>query len=196
MPTALQAVADFMRYEGHPYVWGGWDCSGALNHVIGQDLGLAIPGYKRGAYSGPPPHGPVVSDWLAWDGAVTVAGPPKPGDLVIYGPDTHIGMAVSSTRYLSALDPTLGTQVSPISSGPGTPTYRRVKAFGVGGVIPAMPKHARAPAAGSVVLRLLVLGAAVAGAGLAVVAGVALLSSAAGGAAGAGLLARRRTTAD
>jgi hypothetical protein len=195
MPTAGQAVADFMRYEGHPYVWGGWDCSGAINHVIGQDLGLAIPGYKARTYTGPPPHGPVVSDWLATDLCVTVPGPPKPGDLVIYGPDTHIGMAVSATRYLSALDPTLGTQISPISTGPGAPTYRRVKAFGLGGVIPAMPKHARAPAAGSVVLRLLLLGGVAVGAVGAVVVGVAVLTSG-GGAAGAGLLARRRTSAD
>ena len=203
MPTAAQAVAAFHRYIGHPYVWGGWDCSGAVNHVIGQVLGLPIPGTsgpgssQRG-YTGPPPHGPVVSDWLNWDGCVTVPGPPKPGDLEIYGPDVHIGMATSATQYLSALDPTLGTQVTPITSGPtGNPTYRRVKALGLGGVLPITPVHHRAGAASSALVRLLLLGGVAAGAVLAVAAGVALVTSG-GAAAGAGYLAsrRRRTSAD
>lgn len=196
MPTVGQAVAAAMAHQGHPYVWGGWDCSGFINHVLGQQLGLAIPGYKAGQYAGPPPHGPVVSDWLTTDLCVTVPAP-KPGDLCIWGPDSHIGMYVGGGDFISALNPSKGTLKLHLtqSDAPGVLSFRRVKALGLSGIIPAMPRAQRAGAAGSVALRLLLLGGAGAGAVLAVAAGVALLSTGAG-AAGAGLLARRRTRAD
>jgi hypothetical protein len=108
----------------------------------------------------------------------------------------HIGMAVSGTRFISAADPSLGTIVAPISSGPTpNPVYRRVKALGKGGTVPATPAGARGSSASAVALRLLLLAGVTVGAGLAVFAGVAVLTSG-GGVVGAGLLARRRTTAD
>lgn len=121
-----QISADAQRYIGHPYVWGSWDCSGMVSHVLSADLGLAIPGYQPGDFRGPPPHGPVVSDYIAWGGARNV-GIPAPGDLVCFGPDVHIGIAVSASRMVSALNPQLGTQITDISStASGQIIYRRV----------------------------------------------------------------------
>lgn len=144
--TGDQIAADAVRYVGRPYVWGGWDCSGMVSHVLSADLGLAIPGYAAGQFTGPPPHGPVVSDYIAWAGARTVTGPPAPGDLVCFGPDVHIGIALSGTRMVSALNPSLGTQESAIgSTAPGQVIYRRVTGTTPGG----RQGRARAAAAAS-----------------------------------------------
>ena len=133
-----QIAADAQRYIGHPYVWGGWDCSGMVSHVLSADLGLALPGYRAGLFQGPPPHGPVVSVYIAWSGARNV-GIPAPGDLVCFGPDVHIGIAISASRMVSALNPQLGTQESDIgSTATGQIIYRRVT-----GTVPG--RGARAP---------------------------------------------------
>lgn len=125
--TGDEIAATAQSHIGHPYVWGGWDCSGMVSHVLSAQLGLAIPGYGPGQFQGPPPHGPVVSDYIAWRGARTIPGPPEPGDLVCFGPDVHIGIAISATRMVSALNPKLGTQDTPISStASGQVIYRRV----------------------------------------------------------------------
>jgi cell wall-associated NlpC family hydrolase len=191
MPTAQQAVADAMRYTGHPYVWGAWDCSGFMNHVFGQDLSMAIPGYQAGTYTGPPPHGPVVSDWIAWDGAVTIPGPPQPGDLVCFGPDVHIGMATSSDQFISALNPALGTQVIPIAgAAPGQLIYRQVSALGQGGTL-ALSTTADV---GGVLTRVLLAVGLAAGVMLGLAAAVGVVAAVGPETALAWVLARRRRT--
>src|SRR5438477_2773048 len=103
--TSLAVIADALRYKGHPYVYGAWDCSGFVNHVLGQDLGLAIPGQAAGTYAGPPPHGPVVTDYAQWAGAQAVSTP-QPGDLVLWpgaGTNGHMGFVAGPDRMISAL---------------------------------------------------------------------------------------------
>src|SRR5579871_184646 len=59
-PMGQQIATDALAYNGAGYVWGGapangigqWDCSSFANWVIGHDVGLAIPGYAPGTYTG------------------------------------------------------------------------------------------------------------------------------------------------
>ena len=102
-------ASDALMYVGSPYVWGGaagtvkgkdagTDCSGFVNMVLGRDLGMAVPGYGAGQYTGAE-HGGTVADYIAWGGATTLGKGESPtaGDLVCYGPDVHIGIATSAT---------------------------------------------------------------------------------------------------
>lgn len=178
VPPAQTVVAAALKYIGHPYVWGAWDCSGFVNHVFGVDLRLPIPGYGAGQYTGPPPHGPVVADWASFGGAQTVANP-QPGDLVIwYWPGApsggHIGIYLGPNRMISALNSQLGTIESGITgNGPSAnpSMYRRVTGAAGGtapGGGPPGPGQQAAAAVGKVpVPVLLVLG----GLGLLLLAG-------------------------
>lgn len=122
-----------LTYRGDPYVWGGanfpkgGDCSGLVNDVVGRDLGMAIPGYPTGKFTG---HGPVTSQWFAWNGAATVAIPDmQAGDLVCW--ITHMGIAISGGQMISALNPSLGVMVTTVAGAapPGEPMrIRRLKA--------------------------------------------------------------------
>lgn len=120
-------IADAARsHQGAPYVWGAggptaYDCSGLVNQTLGRDLGLPIPGHPSGSYTG---HGPVSGQYYVWSGAVTVSGPPRPGDLVCY--IGHIGIAVSETHMCHA--PKVGdvVKISRIWSSPGR-IFRRVR---------------------------------------------------------------------
>jgi cell wall-associated NlpC family hydrolase len=140
--TGDQIAADALRYRGHPYVYGAWDCSGFVNHVLGQDLGMALPGGVR-RFRGPPPHGPVVADYAGWAGAVTV-GSPQRGDLAVWpgeGPDGHIGIVLAPNQMISALDPAYGTAVTAIAGfGPSgvQVEYRRVLGVAAGGAVSAV----------------------------------------------------------
>lgn len=195
--TGDEIAAAAVAHIGHPYVWGGWDCSGMVSHVLSVDLGLAVPGYAAGQYQGPPPHGPVVSDYIAWRGARTIAGPPAPGDLVCFGPDVHIGVAVSAARMVSALNPALGTQETPIAStASGQLIYRRVT-----GTIPGGPAGRRAvrssassSQASAVVGRLLLVLGLAAAAAVVVVGAAALAVGAVSSAIVAGGRSKRPVT--
>lgn len=142
---AAALVAEALKFRGNPYVWGGarpdpgWDCSGFINWLLGRALGITLPGGIRG-FDGSV-HGPVVADYAAWTGAVTVTTP-VPGDLVIWWwPGVpfggHIGLYVGGGRMISALDPSDGTIVTPVGgagpSGQG-PQYRRILALAHGSV--------------------------------------------------------------
>src|SRR5690348_3929193 len=156
MPRARQVsgdqiAADALRYRGHPYSLGGWDCSSFVNHVLGNDLGLTLPG---GRYRGPPPHGPVVDDYASWGGAVTVGAPAR-GDLAVWpgaGAGGHMGIVLGPDQMISALDPAMGTAVTAIH-GFGPPgvqvEYRRVTAAAPGGPgLGSAPGAGGGPAAG------------------------------------------------
>lgn len=121
--TSSNIAQDAQRYIGSGYVWGGapgsgsghWDCSSFANAVIGRDLGLAIPGYKAGAYHGQS-HGPTTVVWLVWTGAFTIKKQDiAPGDLCVW--QTHMGIAVGNGRMVSAQDQQLGTRETTISGG-------------------------------------------------------------------------------
>ena len=129
------------------------DCSSFVSMILGYHLRLALPGGKWGDPGFPPnSHGPVVSDYIAWSGAVDV-GTPQAGDLVCYGPNEHIGFAIDATMFISALNPSLGCRIEPILGGASGPvTYRRIT--GVAGVGLPGPVGAVAGGGGSVVAPL------------------------------------------
>jgi hypothetical protein len=176
----LNVGAEFMKYRGKvPYVFGGasprgWDCSGAFNYILGHDLGMTLPGGIKnftGSW-----HGPVVVQYATWSGAVTVKGPPQPNDMCIWvgvGAAGHMGLAISATHMISALDPQYGTAVTPIAGfgPPGAPLiYRRIKGVGSDGSVPAA---AQGQAAGNVAADLL-LGAGVGLASVGLLVGILL----------------------
>jgi peptidoglycan DL-endopeptidase CwlO len=128
-------VSDAMSYVGGPYVWGasgppgsGNDCSGLVNHVLGADLHMGIPGHSDGQYSG---HGPVTGQYYIWSGATTVpAAQMEPGDLCCW--PTHIGIATGDGQMISALNPSAGVVVTTVQGGApiGEPLLvRRLKAL-------------------------------------------------------------------
>jgi cell wall-associated NlpC family hydrolase len=127
--TDSQIANEALKYIGHPYKWGGyyydpagWDCSSCVSWALSQ-CGINPPG---GPYDGHS-HGPVVSQYYLWSAAADVQHDAvEPGDLIIFPPDTHIGIATSATEFLSAETPASGTAVAPIAEGPGPWIARRV----------------------------------------------------------------------
>lgn len=118
--TGQQIATDALAYQGAGYSLGGapangigdWDCSSFANWVIGHDLGLAIPLYSAGDYTGQS-HGPTTLMWLAWTGCVNVSrSEVGAGDLCVW--QTHMGIAISDSRMISAQNASNGTQVSGI----------------------------------------------------------------------------------
>jgi len=138
--TGAAIAQDALQYKGAGYVWAGapaqgighWDCSSFVNWVCGHDLGLAIPEFPAGTYDGSS-HGPSSFTWAAWTGCVTVgndAAQAQAGDLCIWmNAVGHIGIAIGGGQMISALDPSDGTQVTPISgTASGVFLVRRIKA--------------------------------------------------------------------
>jgi peptidoglycan DL-endopeptidase CwlO len=129
---------DALQYKGAGYVWGGspakgvgnWDCSSFSNWVIGHDMRLAIPLYAAGSYTGSS-HGAPTGVWLVWTGAFTInRKDAAPGDVCVW--QTHMGICIDNGQHMiSALNPSLGTQVTTIDGGaPGGELLfmRRLKA--------------------------------------------------------------------
>lgn len=122
-------VSAARRYLGVPYGWAqasskATDCSGLVN-MAARDAGFPIPGSPSGAFSG---HGPDVAAWYTWSGLITIpAAQASSGDLVIWGPNAHIGIVVSQGRMIDA--PTFGevVQEQSIWNTPA-PIYRRYAA--------------------------------------------------------------------
>lgn len=123
---------DALRYQGAGYIWGGapaagpghWDCSSFANWVIGHDERRPIPGFRAGTYTGSV-HGPTTVSWAAWNGAQTIPrGQARAGDLCIW-PLFHMGIAISGTQMISALNPSLGTAVTGIDRTAGGPLLIR-----------------------------------------------------------------------
>lgn len=112
-----------LYYLGGPYIWGGvepppqWggngkgmDCYGLLTRTL-RDLGYQI--YPGNAHPG-------YLEYLAWNGATKVPGPPLPGDLILW--PSHSGIAVSSTEMVSAENSRAGIRVDTFANGgPGVP---------------------------------------------------------------------------
>jgi hypothetical protein len=144
-------AADAEQYDGGPYVWGasgppgsGNDCSGLVNHVIGADLGMSIPGYPGGRYTG---HGPATGQWFTWSGCTTVSqADAEPGDLCCWL--THMGIYLGNGQMISALNPQLGVAITTIAGGsPGPEPFsmRRLKAAYATPVMASLPAPGRYP---------------------------------------------------
>ena len=133
VPVTDSAIAnDALTYVGHPYHYGGyqadpagWDCSSFVNWVLGHDLGLTLPGGVAG-YDGTS-HGPVVAQYQIWSGAAHISrAEVQPGDLILYT-TVHMGIATGGGQFVSAEQPSTGTGVAPVSSGPGPWNAVRVR---------------------------------------------------------------------
>jgi cell wall-associated NlpC family hydrolase len=137
-------ASDAMKYVGVNYKPGGgtqnpgvgWDCSGFVNWVLGHDLNMTLPMQLKPGFTGAS-HGPVVTNYATWSKAITIpASAVEAGDLCIWvgvGNNGHIGIAQSPHTMISALNPALGTIVTPINGqGPaGAPLiHRRVNGTG------------------------------------------------------------------
>ncbi len=105
LPSAGSLAEIALTYQGHAYRFGGapgpdgenpWDCSSFVNFVVGVKAGRAVPGYAAGTRV--PRDQVAAGDILVWTGA--------PG---------HVGIAISNTQMVSALNPFSKTKVTSIS---------------------------------------------------------------------------------
>jgi cell wall-associated NlpC family hydrolase len=122
---------DAIKYEGHAYSYGGapgtngtnpWDCSSFCNWVIGHDMHMAIPGIAPGQYNGSS-HGPPTGAWGIWPGLHKITRSQiQAGDLIVW--TFHMGIAISNTDMVSALDPADGTKVTAIDKSGNGPLLR------------------------------------------------------------------------
>lgn len=127
--SSLAQVA--LGYQGHAYKYGGapgadgskpWDCSSFVNYVAAVRLGMAIPGYKPGQYKGAT-HGPPTGSWAVWSGFKTVSrADVVAGDIVIWA--GHMGIAISNSQMVSALNPSAGTKQGAIDGAARGPIVR------------------------------------------------------------------------
>lgn len=114
LPANLsQLRRDIIHYAqegvGGTYVWGGtafkaWDCSGYVQWIYAQ-VGIQLPRTEQ---------------WLAG----TPTSTPQPGDLVVQNPDGpnhwgHVGIYAGNGMMYSALNPTVGTLLHPVTWNPG-----------------------------------------------------------------------------
>lgn len=153
--TGNDLVNKFRSFGDVPYQWGGasqvlgWDCSGAINNIVGWQFHLAIPAHNPGGFNPAFEHGPVVADWISWIGVTRGNFPdvtPQPGDLIAWGPNTHMGMAVSATRLRSAENPNAGTREDDIAGFFSfNPFVLRLLQVTIGTSLPSIP---RAPGPG------------------------------------------------
>lgn len=125
-PTGSIVADTALQFQGHLYKYGGapgtngqnpWDCSSFVNYVVGRKLGMAIPGYGAGKYTGSV-HGPPTGSWAIWPGLHHHSrNDISAGDIIIW--PTHMGIAISSTEMVSATGPdgTPSTKKDPIHGG-------------------------------------------------------------------------------
>lgn len=116
-----QIASTAVQHQGHRYVFGGapgrdgkgpWDCSSFVNWIVGVKLGLAIPGYAPGYYNGGS-HGPPTGMWGAWNGLTHIKREQvQAGDIVVWL--DHMGIAISNSHMVNALNPGQGTLITPI----------------------------------------------------------------------------------
>ena len=135
-PNMLHVMTRSVRFGFARSVWA---MAGCLSAVL---LALSASALGLGALLLAMPRlfdvvryaGAAYLLWLgikAWRGAGRVKGRPAAGDLCCWL--THVGIAVSATHMISALDPAYGTAVTPIHGyGPygETVSYRRISGVG------------------------------------------------------------------
>jgi cell wall-associated NlpC family hydrolase len=117
--SPIAATAQRYVGTGAVYRWAGgnphgWDCSGFVNWVLCHDLGMAIPGFRGGTFTGRA-HGPTTAIWAIWPGVQRIGRADlAAGDLAIW-PAQHMAIALSNDRMVGAPGPN-GTP-APVDSG-------------------------------------------------------------------------------
>lgn len=148
--TGQMLIDKFLSFGDVPYAWGGaspvigWDCSGACNNIAGYQFHLSIPGIDSGGFNPFFEHGPVVADWIQWSGVTRGNFPhttPVPGDLIAWGPNVHMGMAINATQFRSAANPTDGTITADIDGFFNyAPYVLRLLQVRTGATLPDIPR--------------------------------------------------------
>ena len=102
--TAAALVSYAEQFVGQvPYVWGGsttsgWDCSGFGMYVFAQ-FGISLP-HSSGAQAG-------------YGTAVPSLASAQPGDIIANS--AHAGIYVGNGMVVNALNPSQGTQITPVA---------------------------------------------------------------------------------
>ena len=102
--TAAALVSYAEQFVGQvPYVWGGsttsgWDCSGFVMYVFAQ-FGISLP-HSSGAQAG-------------YGTAVPSLASAQPGDIIANS--AHAGIYVGNGMVVNALNPSQGTQITPVA---------------------------------------------------------------------------------
>jgi cell wall-associated NlpC family hydrolase len=110
-PTGQDLVTAATRYVGVPYVWGGesldeggLDCSGLVQRAL-ADLGVTdVPRVAR--------------EQMTLGTAVPSLDQALPGDLVVFGGGTHIGIYVGGGRMIDAPQPGKAVTVRDVYAEP------------------------------------------------------------------------------
>lgn len=94
-PTGADLVAEARTYVGAPYVWGGssaqgLDCSGLVKVSLAA-LGVDMPRVAR--------------EQMTQGTPVASLGDAEPGDLLVFGGGSHIGIYVGEGRMIDAPKP-------------------------------------------------------------------------------------------
>lgn len=118
--TGLLAAVE--KYgKGHRYVWGAagpdsFDCSGLVMYALKHAFGINYPHFSGSQY-GETQH---ISKSSA-----------KPGDLVFWGPSSHVGVYAGGSKYYSAFNPSshpnIGMYNMYTHGGDGRMLFGRVK---------------------------------------------------------------------
>ena len=102
--TAAALVSYAEQFVGQvPYVWGGsttsgWDCSGFVMYVFAQ-FGISLP-HSSGAQAG-------------YGTAVPSLASAQPGEIIANS--AHAGIYVGNGMVVNALNPSQGTQITPVA---------------------------------------------------------------------------------
>ena len=102
--TSAALVSYAEQFVGQvPYVWGGsttsgWDCSGFVMYVFAQ-FGISLP-HSSGAQAG-------------YGTAVPSLASAQPGDIIANS--AHAGIYVGNGMVVNALNPSQGTQITPVA---------------------------------------------------------------------------------
>ncbi|WP_060416643.1 NlpC/P60 family protein [Levilactobacillus brevis] len=133
--TGLLAAVE--KYgKGHRYVWGAagpdsFDCSGLVMYALKHAFGINYPHFSGSQY-GETQH---ISKSSA-----------KPGDLVFWGPNSHVGVYAGGSKYYSAFNPSAHPNIGMYNmythGGDGRMLFGRVK--GLSGKADTKKNHKQA----------------------------------------------------